>query len=156
MYMTYNYLLYNAGVPTQVYKSSSTEFESSTRMRPIKRTDLELSKLCTGTPTDGKLVISTTFSHNVVGIDDQFAVTQYLDSMDKRDIIRLGTALGLSYPDLKKMDNLPDDMVYAWLLKKDKVTEKGLPTWTTLASALKKIKQNGIVQEIEQEQLGKK
>ena len=76
--------------------------------------------------------------------------------MENRDIIRLGTALGLSYPDLRKMDNLPDDMVYAWLLKKDKVTEKGLPTWATLANALRKINQIGIAQQIEEKQLGKK
>ena len=83
-------------------------------------------------------------------------MTQYLDPMEKRDIIRLGTALGLSYPDLRKMDNLPDDMVYAWLMKKDNVIEKGLPTWTALATTLRKINQNGIAQEIEQKQLGKK
>jgi hypothetical protein len=91
-----------------------------------------------------------------IGIDDHLAVTQYLDPMEKRDLVRLGTALGLSYPDLKKMDTLPDDMVYAWLLKKDNVIEKGLPTWTTLANALRKINQTGIAQDIEQNKLGKK
>ena len=95
-------------------------------------------------------------SYYAVGTDDQFAVTKYLDPMDKQDIIRLGTALGLSYPDLKKKDNLPDDMVYAWLLKKDKVIEKGPLTWSTLVKALKSINHNGIAKKIEQGQLGNK
>ena len=83
-------------------------------------------------------------------------MTKYLDPIEKQDIIRLGTVLGLLYPKLKKMDNLPDDMVYAWLLKQDNVLEIGTPTWRTLISALRKVDQNGIASTIEQERLGQK
>ena len=52
-----------------------------------------------------------------------------------------------------KMDNLPDDMVYAWLLRKDSVSKKGVPTWSTLVDGLKRVGQTGIAKKIEQEKL---
>ena len=92
---------------------------------------------------------------HTAGIDDHFTVTKYLDDLANKQIIRLGTALGLLYPKLKNMDNLPDDMVYAWLLKEDKVLQIGAPTWANLVKALKEISQNGVAETIEREKLGK-
>ena len=76
--------------------------------------------------------------------------------MNKKDIIRLGTALGLNYSNLKKMDTLPDDMVNAWLLKQDSVSTIGTPSWSVLVKALKKLDQNGIAQTIEKQQFEQK
>ena len=51
---------------------------------------------------------------------------------------------------LEKMQNLPDDMVKAWLRKEDRVKEKsGDPlTWRVLVAALQKIGQNGVADDI--------
>ena len=43
----------------------------------------------------------------------------------------MGTALGLLYSNLKKMNDLPDDMVDAWLNGMDSVLKmSGPPSWT--------------------------
>ena len=51
---------------------------------------------------------------------------------------------------LEKMQNLPDDMVRAWLRQQDNVKEKsGDPlTWSVLVVALRKIGQNGVANDI--------
>ena len=51
---------------------------------------------------------------------------------------------------LEKMQNLPGDMVKAWLRKEDNVKEKsGDPlTWSILVAALRKIGQNGVANDI--------
>ena len=51
---------------------------------------------------------------------------------------------------LEKMQNLPGDMVRAWLRQQDNVKEKsGDPlTWSVLDVALRKIGQNGVADDI--------
>ena len=51
---------------------------------------------------------------------------------------------------LEKMQNLPGDMVRAWLRKEDNVKEKsGDPlTWSILVAALRNIGQNGVADDI--------
>lgn len=89
------------------------------------------------------------------GDDDLFKVIKYLNPIHNNDIRRLGLALGLYFPNLKRMENLPEDMVQAWLLKQDNVIMKGKPTWSNLVKALREIGQNGVAQKIEQEKLQK-
>ena len=58
------------------------------------------------------------------------------DLLDK-DIIRMGLSLGLHLPSLKKMEMLPEDMVHAWLMRMDSVTEQsGYPTTDSLIKVL--------------------
>ena len=84
-----------------------------------------------------------------VGIDDHFDVTNYLGELDINQIRSLGGALGLLYPNLKKMESPLEDMVEAWLRKDDNVlTRSGPPTWKSLVKALKDIGNNGIAEKI--------
>lgn len=77
-----------------------------------------------------------------------FKVSQCLKDLPDEDLITLGCALGLSFPKLKRMRTLPSDMVAAWLRKEDNVLEHGKPTMSLLATALKRIGQNGIANSI--------
>ena len=64
-------------------------------------------------------------------------------------LIQLGQALGLSYPTLDKMNELPSEMVAAWLNRQDNVFhQSGEPTWMGLVDALEKIGQAGIAKDI--------
>ena len=84
-------------------------------------------------------------------MDDHFEVIQFLKNLDKRDLKKLGGALGLSYPKLRNMEHLCEDMVAAWLNKEDKVMEQsGEPSWNSLKTALEKIGQTGLANSIPQ------
>ena len=62
---------------------------------------------------------------------------------------RLGEALGLLYPTLRKMTSFPDEMVAAWLNRQDEVLKHGgEPTWSTLENALRKIGQTGLAEDV--------
>ena len=76
--------------------------------------------------------------------------------MDKPQIQRLGGELGLEVYSLNKMQNLPQDMVEAWLRKEDSVIEKcgHTLTWKVLASKLQKIGQKGIACDILRDKCG--
>ena len=88
----------------------------------------------------------------ILGIEDHFEVTEYLDELQTPQIIKLGEALGLYYPSLKKMQSPLEDMVEAWLRKDDSVLAKtGLPCWKSLMEALLKTKNTGIAEKIRQE-----
>ena len=70
----------------------------------------------------------------------------------------LGLALGLHYPTLGKInkengsvDDCRREMLAAWLDLKDDVVEKALPTWKALESALRKIQDNALANEISKE-----
>lgn len=57
--------------------------------------------------------------------------------------------LGLYYPTLVRMNDLPVEMVVAWLNRQDNVLhQSGEPTWKGLADALEKVEQRGIAQDI--------
>ena len=70
--------------------------------------------------------------------------------MDQPQIHLLGGELGLIVFNLEKMQNLPNDMVKAWLRKEDNVKKKsGDPlTWNILVKALQTIGQDGIADDI--------
>ena len=71
----------------------------------------------------------------------------YLKDLSIQHIQELGLALGLKYPNLQKMTNLPQDMVAAWLRQEDMVP-RNPPTWITLADKLNSIGQTGIAQSV--------
>ena len=76
---------------------------------------------------------------------DHFEVTELLEDLDKKDVIKLGTALGLSYIKLKKMETFPEDMAAAWLRGDDDVNKKsGPPSWESLATALDRTRHTDI------------
>ena len=67
----------------------------------------------------------------------------------------LGLALGLHYPtlekieiDKEKVDDRRRQVLVAWLQQRDDVVAEALPTWRTLASALRKIKEHMIADKI--------
>ena len=73
-------------------------------------------------------------------IDDLDDVRKYLLNLGHPDIYSLGLTLGLNHLHLKNMESsktFREDMIAAWLLKKDQVTRRGLPTWETLVKALR-------------------
>ena len=86
----------------------------------------------------------------VIDDSDWTAVCNYLQKIDKRQILHLGAMLGLCMFNLERMQNLPDDLVKAWLRKEDRVREtSGDPlTWEALVKALQGIGQRGIADDI--------
>jgi hypothetical protein len=57
-----------------------------------------------------------------------FEITRYLSDLSNEQLIDLGGALGLHFPTLR-MNDLPNDMVAAWLLRQEDVLKKsGEPT----------------------------
>lgn len=75
-----------------------------------------------------------------------FEITQYLNDLSNEQLINLGGALGLHFPTLQRMSDLPNDMVAAWLLRQEDVLKtSGEPTYERLAvsKALGEIGQNG-------------
>ena len=69
-------------------------------------------------------------------------MSTYLKDLSPQHIHELGLALGLQYPNLQKMNNIPHDMIAAWLRQEDMVPQNP-PTWQALASALESIGQTG-------------
>ena len=83
------------------------------------------------------------------GMSDHFAVKQSLTNLDNETLTDLGEALGISYPKLRRMPNILDGMVAAWLRREDDVLrESGEPTWTSLVEALEEIGQWGVAEDI--------
>ena len=68
------------------------------------------------------------FSFIHVAIEDHLEVTDYLLDLGKTDIHNLGLTLGLHHHHLKTMgdsETFRNDMVDAWLQKKDQVLKRG-------------------------------
>lgn len=83
------------------------------------------------------------------GIGDHFEVKISLKNLDSDKLRDLGGALGLFYPNLRRMTNILDDMTAAWLNKEDDILDKsGEPTWSRLVEALEKIGQKGVAEDI--------
>ena len=69
---------------------------------------------------------------------------------------RLGLKLGLIYPTLEKIgteqhgviERCKTEMLAAWFKLQDKVTQKGVPSWSTLQQALQNIGENEIASQI--------
>ena len=80
---------------------------------------------------------------------DHHDVCQEINNLSQEELINLGDELGLSYPRLKQMTPLPEEMVAAWLSKEDIVLKRtGQPTWSSLADALKRIGQASLAEKI--------
>ena len=90
------------------------------------------------------------------GIDDLVDVKGVLKNLV--DWLPLGLELGLLYPTLKKIDNDQHEktdrcvmeMIAAWLQQQDNVSKKGVPSWTVLQTALRKIGEIQLADEIDQ------
>ena len=81
--------------------------------------------------------------------------TVFFATTDVNQWLSLGLALGLHYPtlekietDKEKVDDRRRQVLVAWLQQKDDVVAEALPTWKTLESALRKIKENVIADKI--------
>ena len=83
-------------------------------------------------------------------MQDLHKVCMFLKDLCPEHILALGSTLGLMYPKLTKMKNIPHDMVAAWLRQEDKVP-RNPPTWLTLASALQSIGQTGIANNVKRQ-----
>ena len=68
----------------------------------------------------------------------------------------LGLQLGLLYPTLQQIkkdahenvEQCKTDMIAAWLNRQDNVLKVGVPSWSVLKSALRKIKENSVADQI--------
>ena len=86
---------------------------------------------------------------NRLSTASHFNVCKILKVLDDRNLIDLGTALGLSYSNLTRMKSLPDEMVNAWLNEADGVTQtSGTPCSTSLSTALEAIGQRGVASKV--------
>ena len=88
------------------------------------------------------------------GIADLFEVHTFLRQVV--NWMNLGLALGLFYPTLQKIegqqhhvvDDCMREMLAAWLQQQDNVSQHGIPSWTVLQTALRKIGENELANEI--------
>ena len=88
-------------------------------------------------------------------IADLFELKMFLNK-DLHDWQSLGLALGLLYPTLKqikndnndKIDQCKMEMLASWLQQADNVFQKGVPSWSVLKAALKKIGENKLAEKI--------
>ena len=68
----------------------------------------------------------------------------------------LGLQLGLCYPTLEKIENDHPNktdkckmkMLVAWLEQRDNVPQKGVPSWSVLRAALRRIGENELADKI--------
>ena len=75
---------------------------------------------------------------------------------DVTDWKRLGLQLGLHYPTLTsieiyrhyKVDECKMDMLSAWLNQQDGVPQKGVPSWSVLRAALRRMGENELADKI--------
>ena len=82
---------------------------------------------------------------------------EYLSSLPKEQIRSLGLILGLSHRTVQNtyqgssQSSYLQDVLRAWLCRKDGVHQKGLPSWRSLAGALKheELKHFGIAAKIQ-------
>ena len=87
---------------------------------------------------------------------DHFEVRKYLKDLETEQLLQLGLALGLQYPTLKDMKNMPDDLIHSWLLRQQEVIKQsGEPTYKSLATALDEIEQTGLAQDVRQQKCTK-
>ena len=90
----------------------------------------------------------------IAGIDKLVEVKDALKSVN--DWHSLGLQLGLLYPTLQqikkdaheKVEQCKTDMIAAWLNRQDNVDKVGVPSWSVLKSALRKIKENSVADQI--------
>ena len=77
-------------------------------------------------------------------------------SKDLHDWESLGLALGLLYTTLNhikndnrdKIDQCKTEMLAAWLQQADNVSQRGVPSWSVLKAALKRIGEKSLAEKI--------
>ena len=93
-----------------------------------------------------------THTHTYTDLDDSdwSTVCGYLNALDPNLTKLLGGELGLDVHRLEKMQDLPADMVRAWLRRDDKVTERcgDRLTWNVLVEKLREIGVTGVANDI--------
>ncbi len=74
----------------------------------------------------------------LLGLGDSETAMSYLEDLSIGDKINIGAGLGLTYETLRKKstEKFHEEMVKAWLLKKDSVATVGIPTWKSLIAVL--------------------
>ena len=85
------------------------------------------------------------FTHAIIYISamkDIPQICEYLKDLSTPNMYDLGVSLGLEYHNLQKMENLPKDMLTAWLNPED--MSKNWPTWISLSSTLESIGQSSV------------
>ena len=88
------------------------------------------------------------------GIDDLVDVKRALKNVN--DWQSLGLQLGLLYPTLERIEvehrgaieRCKTKMIVSWLQQQDNVTRIGVPSWSVLRAALRKIGENEIARNI--------
>ena len=92
--------------------------------------------------------------------EDLTNISSYLINLNGEQLKTLGQLLGLSYATITNCQDTSvakyrESILSAWLLKQDKVTEKGGPYWSTLEKALRDplLRQNGIADKIHKDKL---
>ena len=86
-------------------------------------------------------------------IGDLFKVKMFLK--DLVDWLNLGLALGLLYPTLQLIerdsgntDGCKTKMLAAWLQQQDNVPQEGVPSWSVLQTALRRMGENELAGKI--------
>lgn len=71
---------------------------------------------------------------------DKEVIVSYLQGISVEKMVSVGFSLGLTFETLQKMstEKIHDEVIKAWLLKKDGVTNVGIPTWKSLGVVLQK------------------
>ena len=80
----------------------------------------------------------------------------YLEELDTAKLIELGVELGLNRTELKRIApiELSLELCERWLREDDDVHQtSGTPTWSILATALRKIGVGGVAKSIEKEKI---
>ena len=89
--------------------------------------------------------------HPGLTMADHYIVTKHLrDLSNDSDLIGLGGALGLYYPDLRRMNPLLEELVAAWLRQDNVMSASGDPSWASLIKALQETNHPGIAKKIEE------
>ena len=87
-------------------------------------------------------------------IHDLCEVLESMNDLNEWNV--LGLQLGLHYPTLQKIENDHPNrtdtckmkMLAAWLQQQDNVSQKGVPSWSVLQAALKKLGENELAKRI--------
>ena len=128
---------------------------ASTQAKSLKSSSLEttycgssVSVVPPATGTDPRNI------HRVLDIDqDLNYILDTLQNLNKEEIKSLGRCLGLSQSTVTNTESFTtksylEDVMRAWMMKKDNVVEKGEPTIDNLRKALEAEGQRGIAQKL--------
>ena len=85
-----------------------------------------------------------------LGLGDSKTAIDYLKDVPIGSIVNIGLTLGVTFETLRKMstEKIHEEMVIAWLSKKDGVATTGIPTWKSLGAALQKVNMSQITKVI--------